>query len=235
MIARHARITVIALVATISCGRSREPADVSNQRDVSVVTLKAGKAHEELRKLRTLDYAYPFGDPGNTRRTRVGELFLEACKAGHRLSCGSGRDFLPGRTDFAPLLRANCVAGDVPSCRAMYPRDRTLRGGIAPDNCTQVEVPDRAGIEKECADGFPDSCFCLAMASPPVRGLSKRAWQLHLEGCALNQVGDCYTVTFDVTGTDGLWGATRWCMLGGHCWTAATMLMKRGRRIETRN
>jgi len=233
-------VTAVVIVAAPGCGpragdqpqRTPEPAAtapdeslhnrVDTTRRVELVT----RAEQSLARGWPLDYRQPFSDHDAERSATV-SLYLEACRAGDKPSCWIAGEL--GASAAMALIRANCVAGDMMSCRAI-PRgeatDPETPGWAGRGPLCEKESPDadpeekRCGVgdlRRECLAGFPLSCWIAGNGPPDLlpdrEALAKRAGPLARMGCQARIDHECANMYNEYTDAETLRIAERMCPL----------------------
>ncbi|HWU87203.1 MAG TPA: hypothetical protein VN253_08010 [Kofleriaceae bacterium] len=202
---RESRMFVVQLAMgfMMACGRPAPvpaPAPRNQARAVSVADL-VRRADEALTASRPPDYRRPqMEGPDPTRQVK--DLYWKACRAGDRRSCWIADAM--GHGDAKAIIRRNCRAGDLMSCRALSPEfepkpDRRLHGWAGrADPCDTPECQETQ--RQECTDGFPVSCERLDSAEPhdpfDPGPLLQRAGKLALDGCRAGILEECSWLEF---------------------------------------
>lgn len=135
------------------------------------------RAEQSLVDSLPLDYRRPFSD-SSSDRPATRQRFLEACRAGHRPSCWTAWYLEPQWHESSEaflLIRANCAAGDLMSCRAILPLPMMDPRGELPGAAGRSQAcwttPDEPGgtgcdvaaLRRECRARFSASCRLLVM------------------------------------------------------------------------
>lgn len=153
------------------------------------------------------DYARPF-KAKPWERANTARLFHERCESGDKRACIIEAQIRPldeNGTSYHVVL-ANCLTGDLMSCRAL-PRDvGRARFPAAPGamhrrlSCYGAVsgLPcDAAALREECARGFPLACEDLTSSklSPEMlEDLVVRMNELAMQGCAAGIANECHIV-----------------------------------------
>lgn len=195
-------VAQLAVWAVVACGQPpatqapatppppTPPADRTHEPDVAALVRRADEA---LAAMQRPDYRRPFVQEPDTRKL-VGDLYLEACRAGDRSSCWMA-DAVDPSERAATALRGGCLAGDLMSCRALRRErssapDKRLRGWASHDRT--CEAPDcREILRQECEAGFPGSCNALSFLENDEGRLAARAMTLATEGCRAGLLVEC--------------------------------------------
>jgi hypothetical protein len=163
----------VVIVTVLGCG-AREGEPLQNQIDTTRRQELVARAEQALAQSLPLDFGRPFSDD-SPERSATGALFLEACRAGDNPSCWIARDLGGIDTSYhaRTTVRANCLAGDLMSCRA-----------LKSDEDLSPEVPGWAGRTRICAQGSPDAspaeqrCGIADLRRECLAGLPLSCWSL---------------------------------------------------------
>jgi hypothetical protein len=233
-----------------------EPASkpVQNQVDTTRRQELVARAEQALAQSLPLDFGRPFSD-SSAERPATGALFLEACRAGDNPSCWIARDLGGVDTPYHAnaIIRANCVAGDLMSCRSLK-RDEGLspdtpgwagRIGICAQGSPSADPEQKrcgiADLRRECLAGFPFSCWWLIAATeeqvPDRELVTARLARLAREGCQARIEAECDLILMrEPTAADRLQVAERLCpLVVSSCAVLAKHYLARGELIRARD
>jgi hypothetical protein len=165
------------------------------------------RADAALHELAPLDYEQPFKHkPWD--RTATSKLFGDACQLGDKHACIVEAQLVPldDRGESYHTVEANCLAGDLMSCRALPLDDHAPRFPEAPGamsrrvECQDLHLPapcDPQALRAECSAGFPAACGDIGFSFPPppdADELKDRWPQLSMEVCRGGIASGCENV-----------------------------------------
>jgi hypothetical protein len=206
---------LLAVMAWGGCGSHGQPAShpaespsgAGSAATVSRAEVLVARAEQALLDSMRLDYQRPFTSDRYDREP-VRERFFQACRAGDHRSCWMvdtvvNRAHSPVHAyeaEAQAIVRSNCGAGDMLSCRAVEPNldglPDGLPGQLGRTFACKFDEPacDVAGLRRECHAGFPESCFFLMYRVTPPDDrveLAATALQLTRDGCRVGIPGEC--------------------------------------------
>jgi hypothetical protein len=221
---RHRWLAVACLTLVTACAGSRGPAAPTapghhpiHDATAPDVAALVRRADEAFVAFQAPDYQRPF-TPGPDVPAQISSLYLEACLAGNHRSCWLSDAFSPSRRA-KMMVRRNCLAGDLKSCRAISEEwrsepDKRLPGWAG--RTLACDTPQcRHARRQECAGGFPTSCeeseFPIPYYQMPYhRRLIERA----LEGCLEGILAECrWLMSTSSDGEAAIVGARQLCMM----------------------
>jgi hypothetical protein len=189
--------------STISASKpaASEPKDPPSAPAASLVA----KAEQALKESMRLDYRRPLIlDPVD--RTAIRASYLEACKTGNPRACWMVLNVanrigerLPYEGEAKTLVRANCIAGDRMSCRALTEASRDP--GEDPNHSAawlacnmDTTTCDFEALHRGCLAGFPANCDLWLDKQPdaPDRAeLIALEVRLARDGCRKGLLSEC--------------------------------------------
>jgi len=174
----------------------------------------ARRADEALAATLRPDYQLPRLDEPDAL-ARVSALYLESCRAGVRSSCWLA-DATHHSDAATEIVRRNCLAGDLLSCRALPADfgggpDRRLPGWAGRSNeCIFLEC--RNIMRRECEAGFTRSCSKIGDAD------LARATIEALEACRAGVLEECYFLSAHTRDrSEAVFAFERICRLAANC------------------
>jgi hypothetical protein len=192
-------------------GSAQQP--ISNESKQPQREELVARAEQSLAASLPLDYGRPMNGAPVDRPETV-SLLLAACRAGDKPSCWIAWqiEHWQESSDAMTLVRANCLGGDLMSCRAL-PLDAVASGqngfpdvpGAAgrTDACWEPRTGpaatcDLATLRRECTEHYPQSCLLVPVHAPSAdqdRDTQiAHSLALSREGCRLRISGECNTV-----------------------------------------
>jgi hypothetical protein len=253
----------IAIIAALGCSARtrdaipRDPApSVSapdepphNRVDTTRRLQLVARAEQSLAQSLPLDYRRPFSDH-ESARPATASLYLEACSAGDNPSCWIAGQL--GASEARALVRANCVAGDIMSCRAI-PRGEATdpetpgwagRGTLCDKDSPYAQPENkRCGIDdlrRECLAGFPFSCWQMGHGPPDMipdrEALANRVAPLSRAGCQARIGNECNNMSNEYTDAERLLVAERMCpLVVSWCAVLSKHYRNRGELVRARD
>jgi hypothetical protein len=254
-------VNAVAIIATLGC-RTRDVAprapapdatapdeSLHNRVDTTRRRELVARAEQSLAQGRPLDYSRPFSyhEP---QQSATASLYLEACRAGDKPSCWIADEL--GASEAMALVRANCVAGDIMSCRAIprgeAPEPETPgwagRGPLCEKESPEADPEEKlCGVDdlrRECLAGFPLSCWFAGGAPPELlsdrEALAKRAGPLARAGCQARIDDECANIYNKYTDAETLLIAERMCPLAVHwCGVLSKHYRDKGELVRARD
>jgi len=198
-----------------SAAASKEP--VQNKVDTRHLQQMVARAERSLAQSLPLDYRRPFSSSDPERPATV-SLYLEACRAGDNPSCWIAREL--GAFEATKIIRANCVAGDIMSCRAILRNEDIAPEASGGRTVLCAEDSKHCGIEdlrRECLAGFPLSCWRIREVPveelPDRDALAARVAPLARAGCQARIDDECSSTFNTYTEAETRLIAERMCPL----------------------
>jgi hypothetical protein len=208
---------LVWLTVVAGCGGSAPPPAASAPRPVALNPAPpidphariVARVHADaaLQELAPLDYERPFkAKPWD--RGATAKLFGDACQLGDKHACIIAAQLVPldESGESYRVVEANCLAGDLMSCRALPLDDHAPRFRKAPGEMSRrvecqyphVRAPcDPQALRAECIAGFPAACADIGFVVPPVPDadeLQDRWPILSMDGCRAGIASECENV-----------------------------------------
>lgn len=189
---------MLALILTLASRVEAQPASPL-AKALRRIALQA-RALDALTRRHALDYRYPMTPAPAEHDAR--DRYLALCEDGEGAACWHAADLDGWAADGGAVKRVveRCRGGELASCRAL---PGGLVGGEAlpghggrDDACRGEGVCDFALLQRECADGFLQSCAVLAGAanSREYQAVIQRAVPLGRADCSAGIVQQCDAV-----------------------------------------
>jgi hypothetical protein len=189
------------IVMVTACGAARRDTQPSNQEPGPPLVL-IRRAENALAESLKLDFRRPFlSPPYNPSELR--DLYFAACVNGDRRSCWIAETIAGASAPAAlhELIRNNCLAGDLMSCRGLpVTREGSDLDGTPGEKGRSRECMDSYGegcdpqdLRRECEAGFAQSCYRLMLLfpSPEWQALRTRTALLARDGCKAGIGNEC--------------------------------------------
>jgi hypothetical protein len=206
---------VLIVVWGSACGGRASPLP-SNRTVGSDLAALVWRADEALASTLRTDYQRPFLQK-LPDLAWVSDRYLEACEAGDRRSCWLA-DGIRSSERAMMMVRSNCLAGDLMSCRALPEDqsdipDRRLRGWAGRASTCVMSACEEAR-RQECTAGFPMSCLRNHTLDEEANA---RAALLTGEGCRAGILQECKWLTLHAPQRSiSKMAYERVCSLSGH-------------------